>query len=148
MAGELNPFNRLKAPQGPRFCGKCGRPSGLRLCKECRKGFDANYYSDNREAKIQSATSIKRELQRWYFGLKDGKRCQAGGTGCSGGPYAACQLDFDHIPGRGQKILEVSKMVRNGWSRDKVEAEISKCQLICKNCHALRTRGRLLVKKG
>lgn len=138
----------LKGPRGPRFCKRCGKPSGSSMCKDCRKSYDANYYSNNAEAKIQSATRIKRELQQWYFKLKDQKMCQAGRQGCSGGPYAACQLDFDHVPGRGQKVAEISWMVRNGIAREKIEQELQKVILICANCHRLITHERRMGKKG
>lgn len=47
-------------------------------------------------------------------------------------------MDFDHV--RGAKLFSIS----NGWSytRLEVQEEIAKCDLICANCHRLRTEKR------
>ncbi len=38
-------------------------------------------------------------------------------------------------------------MVRLGYSKEKIQAEIAKTDLCCKNCHALRTFNRRYGKK-
>lgn len=131
----------------PRPCKVCGAASQRGLCKVHRKNYDAKYFEANAVVKTQSATARKRDILTWYRKLKDGKPCQAGLQGCSGGPYHFCQLDFDHIPGRGSKFMDVSKMVRLGYEKSKIQAEIEKCQLICKNCHSMRTMMRIQGKK-
>lgn len=52
-----------------------------------------------------------------------------------GGSFAPCVMQFDHV--RGEKKRHVSKMVM--FSPDTIAAEIAKCDLVCANCHALRT---------
>jgi len=47
-------------------------------------------------------------------------------------------MDFDHV--RGGKIQQVTDMW--SWGRDKVLAEIAKCDLVCGNCHRIRTVSR------
>lgn len=49
-------------------------------------------------------------------------------------------MDYDHIGDN--KVLSVSKMVRSKHSFEAVFAEIDKCELVCANCHRIRTRGR------
>ena len=49
----------------------------------------------------------------------------------------ACAFDFDHL---GDKLLNISRMVT--YSDVKFEAEIAKCQMVCANCHRLRTSTR------
>jgi hypothetical protein len=52
--------------------------------------------------------------------------------------FPAVCMDFDHRPGE-VKLDEVSDMV-SGWKAwGLVEAEISKCDLVCSNCHRIRT---------
>ena len=41
-------------------------------------------------------------------------------------------IDFHHV-NPDEKELAVSQM--NGWPKDKILAEISKCVTICSNCH-------------
>jgi hypothetical protein len=49
-------------------------------------------------------------------------------------------MDFDHV--RGDKLLNVSRL-RNGrlaWWR--LLAELKKCEVVCANCHRIRTKLR------
>ncbi len=48
-------------------------------------------------------------------------------------------MDFDHRPGE-TKIGSVSSMIWAG--EDRVMLEIAKCDLVCSNCHRIRTRDR------
>lgn len=49
-------------------------------------------------------------------------------------------MDFDHRPGE-TKEGDVATMVSSA-STDRLLAEIAKCDLVCANCHRLRTAGR------
>ncbi len=49
-------------------------------------------------------------------------------------------LDYDHV--RGSKVFEVSKARARGSSPEEIDAEIAKCDLVCANCHRLRTASR------
>lgn len=63
--------------------------------------------------------------------------------GCVDCGYAAhpAALEFDHLPGA-DKIDEVGRLARSAaW--DVVLAEIAKCELVCANCHRVRTAERL-----
>ncbi|RXZ47899.1 hypothetical protein ESP57_15390 [Agromyces fucosus] len=51
-------------------------------------------------------------------------------------------LDFDHRVGSG-KQAEVMRLVQNGYSVTRVMAEIAKCDVRCRNCHAKVTYERL-----
>jgi len=51
-----------------------------------------------------------------------------------GESHSAC-LDFHHND-PDLKIKEVTVMVVRCWSLEKIEAEISKCRVLCRNCHA------------
>jgi hypothetical protein len=48
-------------------------------------------------------------------------------------------MDFDHREGA-SKVGTISQLI--GCSFDKILAEIAKCDLICTNCHRIRTRSR------
>ena len=49
-------------------------------------------------------------------------------------PYV---MHWDHLPGY-VKVSEISTMV-GGWSRDAIRNELKKCELVCANCHVMRT---------
>lgn len=53
--------------------------------------------------------------------------------------YPPVVMDFDHV--RGEKLKNVSRM--RSVALDKLVAEIAKCDVVCSNCHRLRTHARL-----
>ena len=65
----------------------------------------------------------------------NGKRCLDCGAG---NPMV---LEFDHIPGRGKKEANISDLLQRG-SWIKIVAEIAKCDIVCANCHRIRTHTR------
>jgi hypothetical protein len=58
-----------------------------------------------------------------------------------GESYPPYVMDLDHRDGT--KILNVGAMT--GHSPDKVQAEIDKCDVVCSNCHRLRTFNPILT---
>lgn len=51
-------------------------------------------------------------------------------------------MDFDHV--RGEKTCSVSALRTMKWER--VLNEIAKCDLVCSNCHRIRTKKRIVLK--
>lgn len=58
--------------------------------------------------------------------------------GCSSCPLeiAAC-LDFHHDEST-EKTMSIGRMVTYGYGRDALQAELSKCRVLCANCHRKR----------
>lgn len=56
-----------------------------------------------------------------------------------GGQFKACQMDFDH---KGEKVDSVARLHSNGASLEAIKTEIAKCDLVCANCHRVRTQAR------
>jgi hypothetical protein len=52
--------------------------------------------------------------------------------------FPACCMDFDHV--RGIKKYTISRMV--GMSEELIKNELTKCDLVCSNCHRIRTQKR------
>lgn len=47
-------------------------------------------------------------------------------------------MEFDHV--RGRKVAGVSEMVgQRSWSNQALMDEIAKCDIVCSNCHKLRS---------
>lgn len=111
--------------------------------REYMKQYQREYRKNNKKPKTQSerASNVKShrlfvEKQRAFvWGLK-----RAPCVDCGQCFHPAC-MDFDHLPGSG-KVLDISKMVSQGLSQSRLESELSKCQLVCSNCHRLRTFNR------
>ncbi len=49
-------------------------------------------------------------------------------------------MTFDHLPGQ-KKIAAIAELVKRGCT-GLAEAEILKCEVVCANCHAVRTYER------
>ena len=74
----------------------------------------------------------------WLADLKD-RRCQD----CNGF-FHHSQMEFDHRPG---SLKYFSIGARKLGKRETLLSEINKCDLVCANCHALRTWVRHQVSK-
>lgn len=57
-----------------------------------------------------------------------------------GGRFDPVAMDFDHV--RGRKVLNISALSRQQWSMEKLLEELEKCELVCANCHRVRTAKR------
>lgn len=60
-----------------------------------------------------------------------------------GGFFPAVAMDWDHVSG--DKHLRVSLMCKEDYSMERILAEIAKCELVCSNCHRVRTADRNLL---
>lgn len=125
---SLNAFyRRKKGPRAGEYYEKC---------KNCMKVRGRSYYHLNRERQLRLALIRRRKYRLICKGymtkLKD-KPCQDCGK-----KYPHYVMDFDHREGE-KKLLEVARMVAGGWSLKKIMKEIKKCDIVCSNCHRLRT---------
>ena len=66
--------------------------------------------------------------------------------GCVDCGYAdsGYSLQFDHLPEH-EKLYEISRM--SGHAKANILKEIEKCEVVCGNCHALRTEKRRQQRK-
>jgi hypothetical protein len=55
--------------------------------------------------------------------------------------FQPVSMDFDHV--RGTKVATVSQMRTFSWGR--VTLELAKCDLVCANCHRIRTNNRVVM---
>lgn len=58
-----------------------------------------------------------------------------------GKTYPPYVMDFDHRPGT-KKLTKVSAMARSAYSEQAILREIRKCDVVCSNCHRMRTHAR------
>ena len=57
--------------------------------------------------------------------------------------YPYYVMDFDHV--RGRKHKNVSELI-DTLSKKKIDEEIAKCEVVCSNCHRIRTHKRIIEK--
>lgn len=55
-----------------------------------------------------------------------------------GNTFPEVCMDFDHRD-PSKKLEAISRMVHRAVSWERLEAELAKCDLVCSNCHRIRT---------
>ncbi len=84
------------------------------------------------KARYRELARIKRQKMREYVQEQKSKPC----ADCSH-TYHYCVMDFDHRDDK-TKTGDISRLYQqSSWKR--LLAEIAKCDLVCANCHRLRT---------
>jgi hypothetical protein len=79
----------------------------------------------------------KQELKKKLSEIKEASGC----VDCGIKNYIL--LDFDHLS---DKKYNVSRMIHDGFSWAAIKKEIAKCEVVCANCHRIRTHDRLTKK--
>lgn len=102
----------------------CIKDGYLNWCKRCVR------------ARYKEGTAERAKRDRAYF---QQIKVEQGCTDCgyNTNPVA---LDFDHLPGH-VKTYRIACMA--GMKRSLIDAEIAKCEVVCANCHRIRTAERL-----
>lgn len=122
------------------FNKKSGKKNHQPYCRLCDNERSRKYYADNKEHHIKVIAErnkqYKKETDEYIRGIKSNTKC----ADCKK-KYHWFQMDFDHV--RGKKDRPVSEMVAQKVSLTRIKAEIDKCELVCANCHRLRTFNRM-----
>ncbi|MBI5153088.1 MAG: hypothetical protein HZA36_01365 [Parcubacteria group bacterium] len=98
-----------------------------------RRACHKRYYARNRQLYRQKNIKRRNELIDFVVAFKQ-KPCMD--CGITYPPYV---MDFDHRD-RKTKVASINEMINlHSYSKDKILAEINKCDLVCANCHRIRT---------
>lgn len=101
-----------------------------------KKAYQQQHYLDNKD-KYQGRIKMKRSLfKKILIEIKEHTPCMDCGI-----DYHYYVMDFDHRPGVDKKF-ELSDF-KNISSVLKLWEEMAKCDLVCANCHRIRTHSRL-----
>jgi hypothetical protein len=99
----------------------------LPYCKECQKNINARYFLENKQKYYEHNKKTVSDKRKKLVEYKSTLSCQE----C--GENKPWRLDFHHI--NDDKEGSVSSMIRtHSWN--KILKEISKCVVVCRNCHA------------
>ena len=104
------------------------------VCKECDKIRLKKQYRKNPEYYKEKARENRKKTIDYLLKIKSNP-C----TDC-GKVYPPCCMDFDHI--NDDKFGNISTL--KGRSIYGINKEILKCELVCSNCHRIRTFKRSL----
>lgn len=139
------------------ICANCGkihfRRKGLHSAKFCSSSCSYKHWFKNNTLRNRENSrrrrairySIDKEyrdsgpkakmMREWMNELKS-KPC----SDC-GNRFPICCMDFDHRDGT-KKSYNIGSMFAHHYSKALIDAELSKCDLVCSNCHRIRTRKR------
>jgi hypothetical protein len=101
---------------------------------ELQKAAAQRHYEKNKEkikARAKEYTIKNRQLIREYIYEIKAVPC----LDC-GEEYPHYVMDFDH---RSDKICNIADMISRSVSLEKLKIEIAKCDVVCSNCHRIRT---------
>lgn len=110
------------------------------VCISCAKAIRARSYQKHKTKISQKKKAFRKQMREYI----DQKYKSGPCTDCGNCYHPEC-MDFDHID-PSQKKDKVSNMISYG-TLEMIEAEIKKCELLCANCHRLRTHYRRLTAK-
>lgn len=120
-------------------CNGCGKEFPLAdfatrsaKCRPCHRDYTREHYKNNKQYYVDKAAKSNTATREKIRAAKD-KPCADCGESF---PYYV--MHFDHL---GDKEFDVSRGHQKSWA--KIEAEIAKCEVVCANCHAIRTHKRL-----
>lgn len=98
-----------------------------------QRAANTAYYARNRLAELRR---VRQRQAATLEMLRDLRRRPCADCG---GLFEPHQMDFDHRD-RSTKSFRISAGRAMLMSRDRLMAEVSKCDIVCANCHRVRTR--------
>lgn len=134
-------------------CLRCKKKKGIRAfclsgagyrhsyCRACASIAYRKYATEN-SAKLLAYAAVY--TKRNYALIEKLKAVPC--TDCKGS-FPAVVMDFDHLPGC-KKLYKVADMARAKYSEKAILTEAAKCEVVCANCHRIRTSTRAAALKA
>lgn len=104
-------------------------------CKACHKIARRKHHELNRQKNIQKAIDRRQSIRDKIWEYRNTHPC----VDCDFADPRT--LQFDHLPGC-DKEFDISQAAQRGFAWNKIQTEIDKCEVVCANCHAIRTHDR------
>jgi hypothetical protein len=120
---------------------RLGRNGHQAYCKDCRRLRDATLYRKNVQRIVAQKRALQAKRREWHWKMKEGQPC----SDC-GGSFHPVAMQWDHPEGS-EKKGNVATMLQR-VSRRRFLEELEKCELVCANCHAVRSFNRVQQKYG
>ena len=147
-----NQFSHGLIIGGRKKCNECKRWKHLKLfhpnksclggvtgtCRECNRVRINKWYKDNRTRRQDMANRRNQRIKQEII-LQFGNRCYD----CKQ-QFQDCVYDFHHLD-MSTKDFNPSAAITMG--KEKREAELSKCIMLCANCHRIRHFGSDITER-
>lgn len=102
---------------------------------EARRAYQQKWHQENQVRRSKKIKNVRLEVRDEVNEIKEAQGCKDCKT-----PFPYYVLQFDHLDGY-VKTDKIQNLIRSA-SRDRVMEEISKCDVVCANCHSIRTYKR------
>jgi hypothetical protein len=109
------------------------------------KEVSAKWYQNNKDI---TRERTRKHHQSYRHEKRDRVRVIKETNPCSDcrGKFHFSAMDFDHVTG--EKLGDVGTLVSKNANWDKIQEEIAKCELVCANCHRIRSWNRMQVEES
>lgn len=107
--------------------------------KNLQKEYQSKWFKENKHKHTKESREWKQERRRFNNSILSELKIALGCKDCgyNANPIA---LDFDHLPCF-KKEFGISRVVDN-YSISRILDEVDKCEVVCANCHRIRTKNR------
>ena len=100
-------------------------------CRDCQKPFRKNWYGGDAHERHLANVKVRKHAARdaardYIYQYLETHPCEI----CRESDIRVLEFHHDH-----GKDMAVSAMVSGGYSIERIRAEISKCRVLCSNCH-------------
>ena len=111
-------------------------PDGFQgYCQDCSRTRGRTSYRIHKDGGVRRTKQRNEDLRERIAKAKSVPCTDCGGT------FPTVCMDFDHLPGF-EKSYSIATMLRHRMAWKTVQAEIDKCDVVCANCHRIRTAAR------
>jgi hypothetical protein len=99
--------------------------------KEYQRNYQRGWHQRHRAKRLARMYERKAAIHDYVQDIKSQLRC----VDC--GERHPATLQFHHLNSE-DKVFNISYAANRGFSLDRIKKEISKCIVLCANCHAIR----------
>lgn len=124
-----------------RKCPKCRQDTDRSrgYCKPCSREYNNKWYGKKprgwKKDRRGTAKSRRHKLLEFVNTLKTSPCIDCKNS------FPPPSMDFDHL--LDDKKDSIANLIKKGYSKKVILLEIAKCELVCSNCHRMRTWNRI-----
>ena len=114
-------------------CPKC-LEAGRQHCRDYYNKLPKEQKELKNQKHLENLAKRRAEIQEHVNSLKTKACLDCGHT------FPPVCMDFDHV--KGSKSFNIARAVGTARNLNRILKEIAKCEVVCSNCHRIRTQSR------
>lgn len=100
--------------------------------KDKNREYHAKWYKSKAVEQRAMVNARRKQIKEWFWEYKKTLACSKCGFN------HPAVIDFHHT---GKKEAGIAELVQQGSSKEKILAEIKRCEVLCSNCHRILHSG-------